>query len=216
MTQFAWSRRFLESTRGRVLDLVRRGHHTVDDLAARLGLTDNAVRAHLAALERDGVVRAEGVIRAGVGKPATRYGIAPEAEPAFSAAYVPLLQTLLASLADDLPRERLTRLMRDVGRRLAATVPTRRGGSGTVHDRAKLAAQFLDDLGGISALHEERGRLRLVGTGCPLSAVVAGRPEVCGAVTAMLGEIVGTEVRQCCHHGERPQCEFEIALRRGR
>ena len=47
-------------------------------MAAALGLTDNAVRAHLTALERDGVVNAGGVRRAGTaGKPAMR-------SPAFS------------------------------------------------------------------------------------------------------------------------------------
>ena len=44
--------RFLASTRGQIVILLRQGHATVDDLATTLGLTDNAVRAHLAGLER--------------------------------------------------------------------------------------------------------------------------------------------------------------------
>ncbi len=46
----------MASTRERVLDLLWRGRQTVDELARELGLTDNAVRAHLVALERDGLV----------------------------------------------------------------------------------------------------------------------------------------------------------------
>src|SRR5215207_8128885 len=52
-------------TRARVIELLRHGRKTVDDLAAALGLTDNAVRMHLAGLEREGLVRAEGVRRSG-------------------------------------------------------------------------------------------------------------------------------------------------------
>jgi predicted ArsR family transcriptional regulator len=49
-------RNFFESTRGRVVTLLRRSGRTVEELARELGLTDNGVRAHLATLERDGVV----------------------------------------------------------------------------------------------------------------------------------------------------------------
>src|SRR5574340_12073 len=64
-----WYARFMTSTRGRLLSLLRRQAHTVEELAQRLGLSDNAVRAHLATLERDGLVEQRGVRRdGGVGK----------------------------------------------------------------------------------------------------------------------------------------------------
>ncbi len=49
--------KFLESTRGRIVALLRRSGRTVEELARALGLTDNGARAHLATLERDGIVR---------------------------------------------------------------------------------------------------------------------------------------------------------------
>ena len=52
-----------DATRGRLLALLREGKWTVDDLARRLRLTDNAVRFHLATLESAGTVRKEGVLR---------------------------------------------------------------------------------------------------------------------------------------------------------
>ena len=74
------TRRFLETTRGQIVALLRRGARTVEDLAKALGLTDNAIRAHLAALERDGLVRPDGSRRGiGAGKPALVYGVPPEA-----------------------------------------------------------------------------------------------------------------------------------------
>ena len=55
-----WSNRFLSSTRGQVVQLLRRGEATVNELAAALSLTDNAVRSHLSTLERDGLVSTVG------------------------------------------------------------------------------------------------------------------------------------------------------------
>jgi predicted ArsR family transcriptional regulator len=49
-------RRFFESTRGRIVTLLRRSGFTVEELARELGLTNNGVRANLATLERDGIV----------------------------------------------------------------------------------------------------------------------------------------------------------------
>jgi DNA-binding transcriptional ArsR family regulator len=67
-----WNGRFFESTRGQLVALLSRFRRTVEELARALGLTDNGVRAHLAVLERDGIVRRRGSVRrsSGGGKPA--------------------------------------------------------------------------------------------------------------------------------------------------
>jgi predicted ArsR family transcriptional regulator len=59
-----WRRRFFATTRGRLVALLRRREHTV----VELGVTDNAIRAQLTGLERDGLVEQRGV-RRGAGKP---------------------------------------------------------------------------------------------------------------------------------------------------
>jgi predicted ArsR family transcriptional regulator len=204
--------RFLDSTRGKIVELLRRQSRTVDELAAELGVTDNAVRLHLGMLERDGIVRSRGVRREGtVGKPATIYDIEPAAEPMFSKAYLPFLSALLASLGEKLSVREHRAVMRDVGRRLAA------GSSGqltALGDRAELASRVLNELGGLTSV--ERGptgkTLVVRGCGCPLSAAVNQREEVCTAVTTMLAEITGAEVRESCDRsGERPCCCFELS-----
>jgi len=60
MKTTGWRARLMESTRGKILDLLRSKERTVNELAAALGLTDNAVRAHLLSLERDGLVHQSG------------------------------------------------------------------------------------------------------------------------------------------------------------
>ncbi|HEU5431514.1 MAG TPA: ArsR family transcriptional regulator, partial [Thermomicrobiales bacterium] len=81
-----WDRRFFASTRGQVVTLLRQGERTVDDLARALGLTDNAVRAHLTALERDGLIR-QGEPRRTGGKPAFTWTLAPAADRLFPKPY---------------------------------------------------------------------------------------------------------------------------------
>ena len=82
MSAIGWNQRFLSSTRGQVVALLRQGHSTVEELARALGLTDNAVRAHLASLERDGLVVQSG-LRRGMRKPAYAYALTPDAERLF-------------------------------------------------------------------------------------------------------------------------------------
>src|SRR5687767_14188559 len=113
MAMTRWDERFFASTRGQAVALLRRGRRTVDELAVALDLTDNAVRAQLAALERDGLVR-QGWMRRGAGKPSFTYELTVEAERLFPKAYGVLLHQLLGLLAERLPRDDLEEALREV------------------------------------------------------------------------------------------------------
>jgi predicted ArsR family transcriptional regulator len=209
MPQAKLHQRLLETTRGQILDLLRCGPRTVEELATALGLTDNAVRAHLATLERDGLVRQAGVRRGpGAGKPATLYEIPLETEVSLSRAYPPVLSALLEELVARLTPEQTATILDGVGRRLAEPLLPPAGASRSA--RIHAAVSVLNALGGAAELVERAGRVVIEGCGCPLSATVARRPETCRAVETLVGEIVGTEVRQRCRHGDRPSCCFEI------
>jgi predicted ArsR family transcriptional regulator len=209
MNQSGPRHRFLDSTRGQVASLLRRGPHTVEELATALGLTDNAVRNHLALLERDGMVRQAGVRRGkGAGKPATVFELDPAAESEFSRAYQPVLGAVLDVLADELPAERVEEILKEAGRRLGAAA----GGpaAGALADRAEAAAAALRALGGDVDVVTEDGVLVLQGAGCPLSSAVRQRPETCRAVEAFVSAIVGEAVRERCARDERPRCCFVV------
>jgi predicted ArsR family transcriptional regulator len=204
-----FNKRFLETTRGQIVALLRRGTRTVEELAQALGLTDNAVRAHLATLERDGLIAQVGVRRgAGAGKPATLYELHPEAEPLFSRAYAPVLRAMLDVIAERMPPDEGEALMRDVGRRLGAQLG--REVTGGLHARVHAAAALLSALGGEAYVEKGDDTLQLRGYGCPLSAAVTPRAEVCRAVEALLSEVIGTTVREHCDRGARPQCCFHV------
>ena len=64
--------------------------------------------------------------------------------------------------------------------------------------------------GGAAELEERDGAWVIRGYGCPLAATVSRRPETCRAVESLMREIVGPDLVQCCRHGERPSCCFEV------
>ena len=203
------NRRFLDSTRGQILSRLRRGPTTVEDLASSLGLTDNAIRSHLSTLERDGLVRQNGLRRGpGAGKPATVYEVPVNAEPLFSRAYVPVLEALLDELAAHLPRDEQESIMRSVGHRIASSIP--RGTFDNLDARAEAAATLLNSLGGDAQVERNEKGLSIRGCGCPLSAATSRRPEVCKAVETLLTDVIGVPVHESCDRGDRPQCCFQI------
>jgi predicted ArsR family transcriptional regulator len=203
-----WDQRFFASTRGQVVALLRRASRTVEELARALGLTDNAVRAHLAALERDGLVRQEGV-RRGAGKPAFAYDLTPDAERLFPKAYAPVLGQLLALLAERLGAAEAEALLREAGRRLAVGA---RSPAGDPRARLAAAVATLNGLGGLAEVVEaEDGGLAIQGYSCPLAAVAADHPAACALAESLVSELAGVPVRERCERGERPRCRFVVA-----
>lgn len=193
--------------------MLRRGTRTVDELAASIELTDNAVRSHLVALERDGLVRPSGVRRGGTaGKPATLYEISPEAELLFSRAYAPVLASLVEVVAERLSPEETEAVLRDVGRRIAMSA----GGTPTGELRARVdaAVAILRALGSEVDVLEAPQGLTIQGCGCPLAVAVKRMPETCCAVEGLLEHLIGTPIVQQCAHGERPRCKFAIEVPR--
>src|SRR5918992_2238216 len=104
----------LKGTRGRVIDLLRRSDLTANEIAARMDLTHNAVRSHLAALQREGLIREGGSRRSGT-RPAVIYALVPKAEAIFSRAYVPFVAHLVRVLQEKLDQQELDAVMRMVG-----------------------------------------------------------------------------------------------------
>jgi predicted ArsR family transcriptional regulator len=207
-----WQRQFGNSTRGRIVALLRRGRRSVDELAVDLGVTDNAVRAQLVSLARDGVIVDLGARREGnVGKPASLYGIAEPAETAFSSAYAPTLAALMDVLGERLTHRELETVMREVGRRLGATVPQ---AAGSLEARVQAGVQTLGELGAVADIERRGNAFTVTGHGCPLGKAVSVRPEACRAVEQLLAQATGARVReQCVRDDGPPRCSFEVTDR---
>ena len=203
-----WGKRFLSSTRGQVIELLRRGEASVNELADALDLTDNAIRSHLTTLERDGLVQQVGK-RPGVRKPEALYALTSEAEQLFPKAYHLLLNQLLTVLGRRLAPDEVEAMLREVGRRLAAGSSSPLKGQG-LRERAEKALHVLKSLGGLAELRETDNGLIIRGCSCPLAASVKEHPEVCQLAEALLTEIIGVPVQEACERDGTPRCRFQI------
>jgi predicted ArsR family transcriptional regulator len=205
MAAARWDKRFFASTRGRIVALLRRAARTVDELAQTLDLTDNAVRAHLSTLERDGLVHQQGV-RRGSGKPAYAYALTPEAEHLFPKPYAAVLRRLLDALDQNMAPADVEALLRRVGHELASGL---RVTEGDVRVRLEAGVAMLNELGGLAELEEHNGTFVIRGYSCPLAAVVPGHPEVCRLAETLVTEVAGVPVKEHCDRREPVRCAFE-------
>ncbi len=199
--------RFFESTRGQIVTILRSSPCTVEELATKLELTDNAVRAHLATLERDGIVRQSG-LRRGARKPHFTYTLTEEADRLFPKAYDALLNQLIAVLKNRLNPAEMEDVLREVGRAVAANMPN--GHDASLQSRVQKALKVLEAIGGSAEIEQHDGKIVIRGNGCPLAAAVNVHPEVCRLAETLVGEIVKVPVVEKCDRESRPQCRFEI------
>jgi predicted ArsR family transcriptional regulator len=196
-----------QNTRGRLIALLRRSPHTVEELATALGVTDNAVRAQLVTLERDGMVRQHG-LRRGSGKPSFSYALRSDFEPLLSKAYIPMLVRLLRGMGERLPASQMTDLLNEVGQAWAGELPRL---SGDLRSRVVAASNLLNDLGGVTEIEQDHRCLVIRGYSCPLALAVRENRGVCVAVQALLSRYLGENVvEHCDREGERVQCRFEV------
>src|SRR5438876_10673720 len=208
MKNIGWRERLFKSTRGKILDLLHARECTVNELAEELRLTDNAVRAHLASLERDRLVAQSGM-KPGIRKPHVTYALGTEAEQLFPKAYGRLVSLLMTIFSRQVKRRNLRAGMRAAGRTIAQEHLRALKGK-TRQQRIDAALEILKELGGAATVHEEDGKHFIYGNGCPIAAATANHPEACLLTESLLTEIIGSPVKEHCARGPTPSCCFEV------
>ena len=209
MQRTGWNKRLLGSTRGRILGLLRIENRTVNELAAALSLTDNAVRAHLLSLERDGLVQQHGT-RRGTRKPHATYDLTSDAEYIFPKAYAALLNHFLKAVSHRVTPRVLRSTMQEAGRAVAADyLPRSKARSRT--ERIDAALKLFNELGGSARFETREDKEFICGrNGCPLSAVSAAHPEACLIVESLLSKVIGAPAKKRCEYRETPRCCFQL------
>jgi predicted ArsR family transcriptional regulator len=208
MKHIGWRERLFKSTRGKILELLRTRDRTVNELSEELRLTDNAVRAHLASLERDRLVAQSGS-KPGIRKPHATYSLGPDAEQIFPKAYGRLVSLLMSTLSRRVKPGTLRAGMRAAGRNVAREHLSELRGKSR-EQRIDAALDILRDLGGAATFHEENGKHFIQGNGCPIAAATANHPEACLLAESLLSEIIGSPVKEHCARGPTPSCCFEV------
>lgn len=202
-----WGERFLATTRGKIILLLRRQSRTVHEMSEALGLTDNNIRAHLATLERDGYVEQEGM-QAGTRRPHHVYRLTPHAERLFVQACDPAFMGVLSALEGRLPGESVEEMLREAGRQMARA-HTARAASSPHDDPSGLAAEALGELGAVVDTEQANGDSLIRALRCPLADAVREHPAICLMMEAFLGVLSGQPVLSLCERSAPvPNCQF--------
>lgn len=204
-----WDQRFFSSTRGQIVTLLRRQESTVDELASRLDLTDNAVRSHLTALERDGLAEQAGM-RRGVSKPAVVYRLTQEAGAVFPKADGPVLRGLLDVLQKNLSEADFQDILDKTAATVVAQFPPSHG---TLRERIEQSIEVLEALGGLAEIEETDANYLVRGFGCPFAAAGWDCPATCQLAATCLTEYINAPVEARCDLTDRqriPRCLFSV------
>jgi predicted ArsR family transcriptional regulator len=207
----SWNKRLLSSTRGRIIVLLRSSNQTVTELAEALDVTDNAVRAHLATLERDGLVQQSGV-KAGTRKPHHEYELTAEAEQLFPKSLGLIFNHFLTVLGEQFSAEDSDKFFAEVARRLAAET-AQQVKACSLEERSQAGVDLVSALGGLATLKKQEDNLLIQGISCPVAAIACEHREACQMLAMLISEITQTPVVERCNRGEKVQCNFEIMMK---
>ncbi|GJG85642.1 transcriptional regulator [Gemmatimonadetes bacterium T265] len=181
--------------RAELLIALKKAPHalTARELAEQFGVTPNALRRHLDALEADALVRHDREVR-GVGAPVHAYALTAAGEALFPQEYAPVLEAVLDTLREAAGpegvrtaiRRQWAPLISGAGSRLAEL---------PLEERAQLVAELRSSQGYMAeAVPEEGGSVTVREHHCAVRDVVARFPEICAAEQELLEELLGVPV----------------------
>ena len=202
-----WMERVIGETQLQLLRLLRRSRRTITGLAEELRLTDNAVRTHVSALGRDGLVAQVGTARDTGGKPARLYEITRAGDEVFPKGYATVLGGVVDALIARLGEAEARAFLATVGAEAVGSKPAPGDGS----DGVREAVRILSALGAEADIERTEDGSLIKGYGCPLSAVTADHAALCAVATGIVATATGRPVEERCDRSDRPRCAFHVA-----
>lgn len=204
--------RFFASTRGRIAAALRRRHSaSAVELAAELDLSPNAIRQHLAGLQREGLV-SERAVRRGKTKPTYEFSLTSDGERLFPQRYDVLLNAVLREVRAIGGDDAVLQIFERMGRRSAEKMAAR---TAELQGEARVGA--LVDLlreHGVEADYNAEGKTYVISEhNCPYAQTVKEHPQVCSVIHTVLGDLFPEGSRQTdslATGGEA--CRFEVKV----
>lgn len=182
------------------------------ELAEQFGVTANALRRHLKALEDDGLVRYRRDVR-GVGAPVYVYTLTPAGEALFPRRYAPALASAIEAVRAQGGTAAVQALLDGQWEQLASEAAPVLAGV-PAEERLPLVAELLTARGYMAEAEAggapEGGTLRVFN--CALRDIVERVPEVCAAEARFVERMLGAPVVRRAHRREGcGRCEYVVA-----
>ncbi len=183
---------------------------TLDELAERLGITRNAVRQHITAMERDGLVRHVAMRPTGR-RPSRAYGLTVAGGEAFPRQYDRLALQMLESLRSTIGDEAVETVLDDMVEALAATWLPELELLGNIARRRHVVG-IMNELG--YHAHEDPEAEGVGAVNCVFHNVAAKTRAVCRFDEKLLSRLLGEKVllQSCMAEGDEA-CVFSRLVR---
>ncbi|WP_079229316.1 helix-turn-helix transcriptional regulator [Pseudomonas putida] len=177
---------------------------SIDELAQALAVTRTAVRQHLAALERDGLVK-RGATRPTGRRPEQLHQLTEHGRELFPRQYPLLANLLIGEVAGLMGPEALLALMRELGRKLAADLESEVVDEGRIVEHMNAAGYEAE------VFFRSSGEPQIVAHNCVFHHLAKAHPVVCELDLALIGTLGGAEVshEECMLRGGQV-CRFAL------
>jgi len=160
-------------------------------LAERLGLTPMAVRQHLYALQREGLVTAE-ARPVPIGRPAKFWRLTPEADRLFPEAYAELSVALIDSVKDAFGDEGLERVLTSRCTRQRTDYGKRIKPGDTLQKKLQELAKVRTEEGYMAEIRAEgEGSFLLIENHCPICAAANACQGFCATELDLFRSVLG-------------------------
>ncbi len=187
---------------------------TAHELGDRFGLTANALRRHLKALEEDGLVRFAREVR-GVGAPVYTFSLTTAGEALFPRSYVALLATALDALRAQRGDDAVTSVLESEWQQLADAAGPLLSAL-PLSERVALVAELLTSKGymaesvdGVSVGETTTTTLRI--HNCAVREIVERFPEACDVEAKFVEQLLGVPLVRGQHRRDGcGRCEYGV------
>lgn len=189
---------------------------TAHELGDHFGLTANALRRHLKALEEDGLVRYRREVR-GVGGPVFAYSLTEAGEALFPRRYVSLLASALDALRAEQGVEAVERVLEAEWARLGEEAGPLLDAL-PLAERVSLVAELLTARGYMAEVVEgggtgETAAVALRIHNCAMREIADRFPEACRVEERFLERLLGVPLMRGAHRRDGcGHCEYGVQL----
>ncbi|QPK63348.1 HTH domain-containing protein [Methylomonas sp. LL1] len=183
---------------------------SIDEMAAELEISRNAVKQHLVMLEKQQLVREAALTSTG-GRPARSYTLTEQGVNRFPKQYAWFCNLLLNDLAAELSSEALEKMMWNMGVKLAQSLAPQFSHK---QPDQKLAAlvELMQSLGYHAELEPRQGQPSIKAVNCVYHDLAQQHPELCHFDQALISTLLEKPIQQTdCMAKAGCVCRFKVS-----
>jgi len=185
---------------------------TADDIAEQLGISRNAVRQHLAALENERLLK-RGETCATGGRPKQLYVLTEKGQECFPRHYSWFAELLVSSLVEQAGASGMSAQLAALGRKIGLQLAAQHAHALTPQvEPSTVLASLMDELGYVArAGLDAEGAPLIEADNCVFHALAIKHPEVCEFDLALMSAFTGKAIEhQECMAKNGHVCRFRV------